>query len=1010
MPPSPRPPTAVPVRLLTRRKRRPSFAASLRASTVVAVLLAALVWLYWHKLRGLAPAGGDYWPLWPFIALGTWASDIKPVHVRSRRVNFGVGLVELPVLVGLIYLSPLLLLTAVCAGGLAASAFIKRKVSKALISQASYALALGVGVVFYDRFLAFIGAGSPSSLLGWAAVGAAIVLISLVDMVVVLVAVSLAEWHPWLPPITKLSLHMAMSLVVCFVGGMMAALLIGVNAWTAPLYSLVLWAAYRYYQNSRQALSSYAEVASVYDLAREMIAMPGTREVMEAAAVRLSRVVHADRVELLLPVESPVGPIFLRATYRHRSGASFAELDELSARDQLVLAAVPFSERAGHTSQALADCLRDEGFVDVMAASLQPEGVSSSEAAQANGSEPKRCAEGSSGEGSPVGQAEGQPPAEVAAHGRLAEATGGRGPGGLPYGYVLVSDPSLHNYDFSEADERLLQALAATLGVGLLSSEMLDGLRRELAAREYQAHHDPLTGLPNRYLYLRSLGHALGQEDAAVAAVLVNIDGFTDLNVTLGHQAGDAVLSEVASRLAELGAPPDGAGDQYPPMAVWFEGGSELLWRRLAKSRAEQVAARFDGDEFALVLARPTRLELEDACRQVRESLARPYEVSGLRLDIRLSVGAALALPGERRCDAAGLLARAESAVRRARSSQRAARPALRRQPAKAGVEPEGARAQNDEQLRASPARLTFYTPEEGATERRKLALTTELRRSVEDGGLEFWYQPVVELASGQLVGCEALLRWQHEALGPVPTLELVAVAESSGLIEQVTWSALERSLQELLRWRELVPELWVSVNLSGRVIPTSGFAQRVEETLRHNQLPPSALCLEVTEAAAAAESLGAGSALRELRDLGVRLALDDYGTGTASLSRLRDMPFTDLKVDGLFVKNIARGKADQAIVRSTIELAHSLGRKVTGEGVEDEVTLARLVELGCDAAQGFYIARPLPPAQFGAWVQEGLGWAVQVGGMKGREFVARESKPPRGAEVRPLATLHPRG
>jgi predicted signal transduction protein with EAL and GGDEF domain len=996
----------VPHRQLTRRGPRPSRAATLRAGVVVLALAAALAWLYYQRLSGLSPAGGDHWALWPFVAFGSWASEIKPVPVRSRRVNISVGLAELPVLVGLIYLSPLLLLTAVSAGGLAASAYLRRRASKALISQGAYALALGVGLIFYDWSLAFLGAGSPSSLLGWAAVAAAIALIDLLDLFVLLPAVSLAEWHIWLPPVGKLVLHMAMSLAACFVGGMMAALLIGVNAWTTPLYALVLWAAYRYYQNSRRALSSYAEVASVYALAREMIAMPGTREVMEAAAVRLSRAVHADRVEIVLPVESPVGPIFLRASYRYRSGVDFVEAEELSRRDQLVLSFVPFSERTGYTSRVLAECLQGEGFEDAMAASLQPDEATPLHCGTTRQSEAHPRVQG----GTSLGELE-VTNAQLTGGGRGADGLGRRT---LPYGYVLVSSPSYHNYDFTEDDERLLQAMAPTLGVGLFSSEMLDGLRRELAAREYQAQHDPITGLPNRYLFLRSLEHTLRQGDAAVAVIFVNIDGFTDLNVALGHQAGDAVLSELACRLAELGAPQGGGDHQPTPMAVWFEGGSELLWRKLTKSKAEQVAARFDGDEFALVLTRSTRVEIEEACQRVQESLARPYEVSGLHLDIHLNVGAALALPGEPRSEAASLLARAEAAVRQAKLAQRSARSTGQRQ---ASITGEASPAKRSEisggsigPSRALPARLNFYVPKQGANEQRQLALTTELRRSIEDGQLHFWYQPVIETGSGQPAGCEALLRLQHESLGPIPTLELIAAAEAAGLIAVMTWSALESSLRELVCWRKLVPELWVSVNLSGRVIPTSGFAQRIAEALSRHRLPPSALSLELTEAAAAAEALGPGRALHELRDMGVRLSLDDYGTGTASLSRLRDMPFTEIKIDGLFVRNVATRKADQAIVRSTIELAHSLGRKVTGEGVEDELTLARLVELGCDSAQGFYIARPLPAAKLGPWLQDSLRIVGHERAAQGWQAASAESEKRPQSGRRPLATLRPYG
>jgi EAL domain-containing protein (putative c-di-GMP-specific phosphodiesterase class I) len=229
-------------------------------------------------------------------------------------------------------------------------------------------------------------------------------------------------------------------------------------------------------------------------------------------------------------------------------------------------------------------------------------------------------------------------------------------------------------------------------------------------------------------------------------------------------------------------------------------------------------------------------------------------------------------------------------------------------------------------------------------------------------------------------LGCEALLRWDHEKFGPVSPVEFIPVAESAGLIDPLTWWVLDQALSQLKQWRALVPRLTVSVNLSARSLTTASVPDRVARALQRADMPPEALTLELTESCMLFDPTTSSRAMHNLKELGVSLSIDDYGTGFSSLSRLKHLPFKDLKIDRSFVKEMIHNKGDEAIVRSTIELARSLGRTVTAEGVEDKATLHRLATLGCDAAQGFYLARPLPASELESWLSAFVRWPSTVG------------------------------
>ena len=473
-------------------------------------------------------------------------------------------------------------------------------------------------------------------------------------------------------------------------------------------------------------------------------------------------------------------------------------------------------------------------------------------------------------------------------------------------GYLLVTDRAFRHEGFKGADLRFFEALAANAGVALRSSKLLEQLRQEAAVRQYQAQHDALTGLPNRALFVEQLAEALGESptESRVAVMLIDLDGFKEVNDTLGHHTGDAVLQAVAQRLAPLSAP-------------------------------NNLVARLGGDEFSVLLRdAPEDETIAVMADQVVDLIGQPLGVEGLLLDVRASLGVAVSAPLSQ--DASGLLRHADIAMYAAKGAGGGSH---------------------------------FYDRAEDHSTLRRLRLATELRRAIERNDLDVWYQPVVELGTGAVVSCEALLRWSHDQFGPISPVEFIPVAESAGLIDQLTWWVLETALLQAKTWRESFPGLSVAVNLSARSLMSLDISLRVDQALQSAAVAPTALTLELTESSAMADPQSSERALRDLQALGVNLSIDDYGTGFSSLSRLKHLPFQELKIDRSFVKEMIYNRGDEAIVRSTIELARNLGRTVTAEGVEDQATLQHLQSLGCHAAQGFFLARPLPAPQCEAWL-----------------------------------------
>ncbi|MEY9966310.1 diguanylate cyclase (GGDEF)-like protein [Streptacidiphilus sp. MAP12-16] len=453
---------------------------------------------------------------------------------------------------------------------------------------------------------------------------------------------------------------------------------------------------------------------------------------------------------------------------------------------------------------------------------------------------------------------------------------------------------------------------------------------------------DPLTGLANRDSLLRAAREAIGRASTAhasgtfdggrVALILFDLDRFRSLNDTLGHAVGDRLLVQVGARLRRAVRTPETFG---------------------------ALVARLSGDEFAVLLPDAGDNPVATARGLVAE-LAAPIYLDGMQLVLESSAG--IAVTPEHAADAETLLRRADIAMAHAQRSR-------------SGVE--------------------TYRPEQDADTPQRLGLLGDLRRALDTGDVEIHYQPKVAF-DGHVVGLEALVRWDRVGHGPVSPDEFVGLAESSGLMPRLTDYVLEAAVTQLAAWRAEGMAVQVAVNVSPRDVLRPGFARSIADRLARHDVPAGALQLEITERLLLEDGQLAADTLEELRRHGVGMSLDDFGTGYSSLVRLRRLPVGELKIDRSFVSRMVADDHDAAVVRCSVQLAHSLGLTVVAEGVEDDETWEQLESMGCDAVQGWLVSAALPAEQATAWLRiRNAAWpptAEQVAGQ-----AAGQGAAPRG-------------
>jgi diguanylate cyclase (GGDEF)-like protein len=437
--------------------------------------------------------------------------------------------------------------------------------------------------------------------------------------------------------------------------------------------------------------------------------------------------------------------------------------------------------------------------------------------------------------------------------------------------------------------------------------EATEELAVKQAENEHQALHDSLTGMPNRMLFQLRLAESIDD--------------------TRTRGGGLAVMLIDLDHFKEIN---DTLGHHFGDMLL-----QEIGPRLSSVLRDGDLMARLGGDEFGVVLPDvPTEETIVRIVERMLEALEQPVTVEGLALDVSGSVGLAM-FPGQAN-DAETLLRRADVAMYAAKE-------------AGGGFE-----LYHEDLDRHNPQRLT---------------LIGQARPALESGEFTLFYQPKVRLSDGRVAGAEALIRWQHPTLGLVPPDEFIPLVEKTVLLRPLTNFVVETALRQWREWADLGIRLPIAVNISTRSLLDNTLAGTTADLLRDLEVPPAFLRMELTESFLMADSGRSTAVLDALSSVGIGLSIDDFGTGYSSLSYLKRLPIEEIKIDRSFVQQMHVDANDFMIVRATVDLGRNLGLRVVAEGVEDLQTFDRLAEFECDEAQGFYIARPMPAAEFTRWL-----------------------------------------
>ncbi len=462
---------------------------------------------------------------------------------------------------------------------------------------------------------------------------------------------------------------------------------------------------------------------------------------------------------------------------------------------------------------------------------------------------------------------------------------------------------------FDQRNASLLPHASLVIAAVLLAT--LVSIRQFLAQKDlvqtqgqlsYQSLHDTLTGLPNRALVIDRAEQMLARarrSDVGIAVLYVDVDGFKDVNDSLGHAAGDELLRVVARRLSEV-------------------------------VREADTVGRLGGDEFVVLLENlVSESAAELVAERICEVLRQPSELLGSEsraLSVTASVGIALG----QRASATELLRDADFALYEAK--------------------------------RAGKNRVTVFESRMHTAARDRIELASDLKNALEVDQFFLLYQPTFDLQSETITGVEALIRWRHPSRGIIPPATFIPLAEETGLIVPIGRWVLRTACTQAAAWHNMGHPLGMSVNISARQLDHDDLISDVAEAIASTELDPTTLTLEITETTLMRDSDAATRRLRDLKDLGVRIAIDDFGTGYCSLAYLRQFPVDALKIDRTFISGIAASNESKALIHMLVQLGKALGLETLGEGIEEQAQLRQLQREECDYGQGFLFARPLEP------------------------------------------------
>ncbi len=455
--------------------------------------------------------------------------------------------------------------------------------------------------------------------------------------------------------------------------------------------------------------------------------------------------------------------------------------------------------------------------------------------------------------------------------------------------------------------DRTLDEQEAIRRAALVARDQAEAALRASEARfRHQATHDPLTGLANRALFGERLDQvfATAEPGDRIGVCFLDLDGFKNINDTLGHQMGDRMLAAIAERLDHW------IGRNNGPLV-----------------------ARMGGDEFVILVERPSSMDdLIKVADQILRTVGEPLQLGGHEVTVTASIGIVEGAVAE--VDGSELMRRADITLNWAKLGGK--------------------------------GRWAVFEATRAETETARSALSAAMPAALDRGEFFLEYQPLVDLRTGVTRGAEALVRWQHPELGVLGPDSFIGLAEETGLIVRLGARVLEHACWQAQHWRQYRDPPFVSVNLAVRQVRDPGLVDRVAGVLDRTGLPAANLQLEITESSVIGnhdnEPL---SALHALVDMGVRIAIDDFGTGYSNLAYLRHLPVHEIKIAGTFIEGLRGGapdSTDEQIIDSLVRLAHILGHTVTVEGVETELQAQRLKAIGCDAGQGWFFGRPGPP------------------------------------------------
>ena len=788
-----------------------------RVWSLTLILAAAAYVIYIARLHGLPAPESELDIPWPIIGVAFAVAELKVVEVHFRRETHSFSLSEFPAVIGLFFLSPADYVLAVLTGSAAAMLFASgQRPIKIAFNLANFAL---IAVVSYSVVAALVPRDGMPGIREWLAAFAATSCATIISSITIATVITLSGGAP---QFRKLPEMIQFGLMVALANTSLALLAVGA-LWVSPamLWLLILpivmvFLAYQAYVSERE---KHERLELLYQSSRILQHSPELDSTLVALLSHARTMFRAELAEVVLyPREGDADALRTRSWHEREPEVMVPDREYIED---------PLHKRIATAGGPFFDETHD-------------------------------------------------PDGRVSRH--MVSALRGESE---TIGSLIISNRLTEGTMFSEDDLRLLETLANQAAVALENGHLEQSLAELSRLKEqlrHQAYHDPLTGLPNRTLFL-------------------DLDDFKVVNDTLGHAAGDRLLADVASRLRTV-------------------------------LRSDDVAARLGGDEFAVLLDDdPALSESEAVAHRIIESMRASFSVDGQETTVGASIGIAAARLGTEAADE--LLRNADVAMYTAKASGK--------------------------------NRVSVFEPTMHAAIVERHALSAELSRSLGQGELAVYYQPIVGLPGARVTGVEALVRWRHPVRGLIGPSEFVHLAEETGLILPLGRWVLSEACRQAAAWTQINPGgplLTMSVNLSAQQLQEPTFVNDLKAMLTETGLTPWQLVLEMTETVMFHDTATTISRLEAVRQLGVRIAIDDFGTGYSSLGYLRRFQVDILKIAREFI-GPAESEEEWAFAGAIVALGRTLGLTIIAEGIEDIGQFRRLNELGCEYGQGYLFSRP---------------------------------------------------